>query len=106
MAHEPTGRLDCNETATHYRELVRSNIEKLGFAPGLAVILGCDDLGCITYHRWLLKDCEELGVDAKNIAVKKGIELVQTVARLNQDDKTHGVFIFYPLRYPELKDDE
>ncbi|MBS1785484.1 MAG: hypothetical protein JST24_08655, partial [Acidobacteria bacterium] len=94
MDHTPTGRLDCHETADHYRALVKSNIQKLGFAPGLAVILGCDDLGCITYHRWLMKDCEDLGVDAKDIAVKNGMELVKTVARINQDEKTHGIFIF------------
>ena len=106
MAQVPTGRLDCQETANHYRALVQSNIQKLGFSPGLGVILGCDDLGCITYHHWLIKDCEDLGVTAANIAVKNGMDLVKTVARLNQDDKTQGIFIFYPLRYSELKDDE
>ena len=28
-----TGRLDCQETARHYFELVRSNVKKLGFSP-------------------------------------------------------------------------
>ncbi len=101
-----TGKLDCQETAQPYRELIRTNIGKLGFAPGVGIILGCDDLGCITYHKYLMKDCEDLGLDAKDIAVHSGMELVKTVARLNQDDKTHGIFIFYPLRYPDIKDDE
>ena len=101
-----TGKLDCQETATHYRALVMKNIAKLGFAPGLGVILGCEDEGCVVYQRYLMKDCEDLGIDAKDIRVDNGIQLVKTIARLNQDDKTHGVFIFYPLRYPELKDDE
>jgi 5,10-methylene-tetrahydrofolate dehydrogenase/methenyl tetrahydrofolate cyclohydrolase len=101
-----TGKLDCQETATHYRGLIKANIAKLGFSPGLGLILGCNDLGCVTYHRYMLKDCEDLGIDAKDIDVSTGMELVKTVARLNQDDRTHGIFIFYPLRYPDLKDDE
>ena len=101
-----TGKLDCQETASHYRALILKNIKKLGFAPGLGVILGCEDEGCVVYQHYLMKDCEELGIDARDIRVDNGIQLVKTIARLNQDDKTHGVFIFYPLRYPELKDDE
>ena len=101
-----TGKLDCQETTLHYRELIRTNIQKLGFAPGLGVILGCDDMGCVMYHKWLMKDCEELGINANDISVNSGMELVKTVARLNQDDKTHGIFIFYPLRYSDIKDDE
>lgn len=106
MSHTPTGRLDCQETTAHYQDLIRANMAKLGFQPGLGVILGCDDLGCITYHKWLLRDCEELGIDAKDIEVNSGMDLVKTVARLNQDDRCHGIFIFYPLRYPDIRDDE
>jgi 5,10-methylene-tetrahydrofolate dehydrogenase/methenyl tetrahydrofolate cyclohydrolase len=86
--------------------LVKSNIQKLGFKPGLGVILGCDDMGCVVYHKWLMKDCEDLGINASDIEVKSGMELVKTVARLNQDAGTHGIFIFYPLRYTDIKDDE
>ena len=101
-----TGRLDCQETARHYFELVRSHVKTLGFAPGLGVILGSDDPGSVTYRRWLLKDCENLGINASELQVENGMQMVKLVARLNQDDKTHGIFIFYPLRYPEIKDDE
>jgi 5,10-methylene-tetrahydrofolate dehydrogenase/methenyl tetrahydrofolate cyclohydrolase len=106
MSSTLTGRLDCQETAAHYRALIKANIARLGFAPGLGLILGCDDLGCVIYHKYMLQDCEDLGIDAKDVDVKNGMELVKTIARLNQDDRTHGIFIFYPLRYPELKDDE
>ncbi len=106
MSSPMTGKLDCHETADHYRALVKSNIGKLGFSPGLGVILGCDDLGCIMYHKWLMKDCEDLGIDAKDVEVNSGMELVRTIARINQDDKMHGIFIFYPLRYTDIKDDE
>ena len=64
MASPLTGKLDCQETAAHYRALIKTNIGKLGFSPGLGVILGCDELGCILYHKWLMKDCEDLGIDA------------------------------------------
>ena len=106
MASPMTGKLDCQETTAHYRQLILKNIGKLGFAPGLGVILGCEDEGCVVYQRYLMKDCEDLGIDAKDIRTENGIQLVKTIARLNQDDKTHGIFIFYPLRYRELKDDE
>ncbi len=106
MSSPMTGKLDCHETANHYLGLVKSNIQKLGFSPGLGVILGCDDMGCVVYHKWLMKDCEELGIAASDIEVKSGMELVKTVARLNQDPSTHGIFIFYPLRYTDIKDDE
>lgn len=106
MSSSMTGKLDCHDTALHYLGLVKSNIQKLGKAPGLGVILGCDDMGCVVYHKWLMKDCEDLGIAASDIEVKSGMELVKTVARLNQDPGTHGIFIFYPLRYPDIKDDE
>ena len=106
MSSPMTGKLDCHDTALHYLGLVKSNIQKLGKAPGLGVILGCDDMGCVVYHKWLMKDCEDLGIAASDIEVKSGMELVKTVARLNQDPNTHGIFIFYPLRYPDIKDDE
>jgi hypothetical protein len=34
-----TGKLDCQETARHYLDLVRANVKKLGFSPGLGIIL-------------------------------------------------------------------
>ncbi len=101
-----TGRLDCQETARHYLELVKANVKKLGFSPGLGVILGSQDAGSVTYQHWLMKDCEDLGINAAELRVENGMQLVKLVARLNQDEKTHGVFIFYPLRYTEIKDDE
>ena len=106
MPSPMTGKLDCQDTANHYLGLVKANIQKLGFKPGLGVILGCDDMGCVVYHKWLMKDCEELGIAAADIEVKSGMELVKTVARLNQDPATHGIFIFYPLRYTDIRDDE
>ncbi len=101
-----SGQLDCQETARHYLALVKSNVKKLGFSPGLGVILGSEDAGSVTYQRWLMKDCEDVGINAADLRVENGMQMVKLVARLNQDDKTHGVFIFYPLRYPEIKDDE
>jgi 5,10-methylene-tetrahydrofolate dehydrogenase/methenyl tetrahydrofolate cyclohydrolase len=101
-----TGKLDCQETARHYFELVRFNVKKLGFSPGLGVILGTQDPGSVTYQHWLMKDCEDAGINATDLRVENGMQIVKLVARLNQDEKTHGVFIFYPLRYAEIKDDE
>ncbi|MFM8622794.1 MAG: tetrahydrofolate dehydrogenase/cyclohydrolase catalytic domain-containing protein [Holophagaceae bacterium] len=98
--------LDCQETSEHYRGVIEKNIEQLGQSPGLAVILGCSEEGCITYHRFLMKDCLDLGIRVQDIEVESGLELVKTVSRLNQDPKYQGIFVFYPLKYPGLKDDE
>ena len=102
----PTGRLDCQETAQHYRDLVRQNVKELGFAPGLAVILGSEDPGSVLYRRLLVRDGEELGFVVKPYLVGCSLEAAKLIAQLNQDRATHGIFVFYPLGYPELKDDE
>jgi 5,10-methylene-tetrahydrofolate dehydrogenase/methenyl tetrahydrofolate cyclohydrolase len=106
MAFQPTGKLDCVETAQHYKERVRGNVKMLGSAPGLAVILGSEDPGSVLYRDLMVKDCEDLGIRPSIHHVESGIQAVKLIAHLNQDAGTHGVFIFYPLRYPELRDDE
>lgn len=106
MVYQPTGKLDCVETAGHYRERVRSNIQKLGFAPGLAVVLGSEDPGSVLYRDLLVKDCEELGIRPSCHLVQSGMEAVKLIAHLNQDAATRGIFLFYPLRYAEIRDDE
>ncbi len=103
---KPSGRLDCRETAQHYRELVRQNMKELGFAPGLAVVLGSEDPGSVLYRNLLIKDGEELGFQVKPHLVQSSLQVAKLVAQLNQDKATHGIFIFYPLGYPDLKDDE
>jgi methylenetetrahydrofolate dehydrogenase (NAD+) len=103
---KPTGRLDCQETALHYRELVRQNVAELGFAPGLAVVLGSEDPGSILYRNLLMRDGDDLGFIVKPYLVESSLQLAKTVAQLNQDKATHGIFIFYPLGFPDLKDDE
>lgn len=102
----PTGRLDCQETARHYRELVRQNVKELGFAPGLAVVLGSEDPGSLLYRNLLMRDGDELGFIVKPCLVGSSLEVAKQVAQLNQDRNIHGIFIFYPLGYPDLKDDE
>jgi 5,10-methylene-tetrahydrofolate dehydrogenase/methenyl tetrahydrofolate cyclohydrolase len=72
----PTGKLDCQETAKHYREMVRQNIRELGLAPGLALILGSDDPGSLLYRDLILKDCEDLGIHAVHHHVTSGMQTV------------------------------
>jgi len=106
MPNQPTGKLDCAETARHYLARVRQNVGNLAEAPGLAVVLGSDDPGSVLYRNLLVKDCEEAGIRPSHHLVANGMEAVKLIAHLNQDPRTHGIFVFYPLRYPELKDDE
>lgn len=106
MAYHPTGKLDCVETARHYRERVQANVLKLGAAPGLAVVLGSEDPGSVLYRDLLLKDCEDLGIRTSCHLVQGGMEAVKLIAHLNQDAGTQGIFLFYPLRYDQIRDDE
>ena len=106
MTFTPTGKLDCVETARHYRERVRQNVAALSVQPGLAVVLGSDDPGSVLYRNLLVKDCEELGIRPTHHLVGNGMEAVKLIAHLNQDRRTNGIFVFYPLRYAEVKDDE
>lgn len=103
---KPTGRLDCTDTARHYRALVKQNLQELGFTPGLAVILGSEDPGSVLYRNLLIKDGEELGFQVKPYLVQSSLQAVKLIAQLNQDKTCHGIFVFYPLGYPDLKDDE
>ncbi len=98
--------LDCTATAARARELVARNVRDLGFSPGLAVVLGSEDPGSVLYRNLLLKDCEALGITARPCLVGSAVQAVTRIAQLNQDRNTHGIFVFYPLGYPELKDDE
>lgn len=103
---KPTGRLDCQETAQHYRALVRQNVKELGFTPGLAVVLGSEDPGSVLYRNLLMRDGEELGFSVKPYLVQSSLQVAKLVAQLNQDKTIHGIFIFYPLGLPDLPDDE
>ncbi len=103
---KPAGRLDCQETAQYYRDLVRQNVKELGFAPGLAVVLGSEDPGSVLYRNLLIRDGDELGFIVKPCLVRSSLEAAKLIAQLNQDKATHGIFVFYPLGFPDLKDDE
>lgn len=100
------GQLDCSSTANHYREMLQKNIQDLGFAPGLSILLGSEDPGSVRYRNLLIKDCEDLGIRAQHQVVQSGIHMLKTIAHANQDPNIHGIFIFYPLNYSEIKDDE
>mgnify|MGYP002128400291 CR=1 FL=1 len=64
----------CTDTARHYRALVKQNLQELGFAPGLAVILGSEDPGSVLYRNLLIKDGEEqLGTRTKVKVVKNKV---------------------------------
>lgn len=103
---EPTGRLDCQETARFYRGIVARNVQELGFAPGLALLLGSEDPGSVLYRDLILRDCEALGIRASSVLVRNREQLLGTVDALNRDPRIHGVFVFYPLGLPGIKDDE
>jgi 5,10-methylene-tetrahydrofolate dehydrogenase/methenyl tetrahydrofolate cyclohydrolase len=106
MEATPTGRLDCVETTRFYRDLVARNVRDLGFAPGLALVLGSEDPGSVLYRDLVMRDCHDLGIRAVPHVVDSSLQAARLLAHLNQDGATHGLFVFYPLGYADLKDDE
>ena len=60
-------RLDCTATALRARELVARNVQELGFAPGLAVVLGSEDPGSVLYRTYQM--LKFLGVPAIALVV-------------------------------------
>ena len=102
MSSTLTGRLDCQETATHYRALIKANIAKLGFSPGLGLILGCDDAGCVTYHRFMLDEIAKVipNLDKSRSIIagfSNGAHAIDGMLRLSGRPKLtdyFGIFLF------------
>ncbi len=95
--------IDGAQIATQIREELKVRVNKLkekGVVPGLAVILCGEDPASQSYVKAKEKGCEEIGVMEQTVrlpATVNDAELLNTLDRLNKDDKFHGILVQLPL---------
>lgn len=95
--------IDGKRLAARVRERVAhqvSELEAMGLAAALAVVLVGDDQASATYVRSKLKDCEQCGIasrDYKLPASTSQAELVDLVNTLNADPAVTGILVQMPL---------
>ncbi len=95
--------IDGKEVAKRIRDGLTSRIATLkdrGITPGLAAVLVGNDPASETYVNSKAKACEKLGLYSEVIRRDASIsqaELEQIIARLNTDDKVHGILVQSPL---------
>ncbi len=79
---------------------VKALVEATGVAPGLAAVLVGDDPASAIYVRNKRRACEEAGIFSESFELPGTTtqeELLALVAKLNADDRFHGVLVQLPL---------
>jgi methylenetetrahydrofolate dehydrogenase (NADP+)/methenyltetrahydrofolate cyclohydrolase len=96
--------LDGNEASAAVIGSVRRSIEQHvaagGKRPGLAVVLVGDDPASSIYVRAKRRDCERAGIVARDLdlpASTSQAELLDLIARLNEDPAIEGILVQLPL---------
>lgn len=77
-----------------------AQLKKDGIIPGLAVILVGDDPASQTYVASKDKACIAAGIYSQKITMNKDASeerLLDTIAKLNEDDSIHGILVQLPL---------
>ena len=96
--------LDGRKTALHVKEEVRARLEELHTATGaqacLAMVLVGEDPASASYVRMKGKDCEEVGIIARDHHLPADVgqdELNALIDELNADERVHGILVQMPL---------
>ncbi len=79
---------------------VKALVDATGVAPGLAAVLVGDDPASAIYVRNKRRACEEAGIFSESFELPETTtqdELLALVAKLNADDRFHGVLVQLPL---------
>lgn len=85
---------------TRIAEEVQAFKEKTGVTPGLAVIIVGDDPASAVYVRNKHKACTEAGMYSEVCRMEASTteeELLAVIARMNEDDRLHGILVQLPL---------
>jgi methylenetetrahydrofolate dehydrogenase (NADP+)/methenyltetrahydrofolate cyclohydrolase len=75
-------------------------LRQKGLVPGLTVVLVGENPASRSYVKGKIRDCKEVGIDSALIHLPETVseeELLEKVARLNADDKVHGILVQLPL---------
>ena len=94
------GKLMAEGIRGEVAEGVRELKARTGVTPGLAAVLVGDDPASAVYVRNKRRACDEAGMFSETIelpAETSQAELIDIVARLNADDRFHGILVQLPL---------
>ncbi len=92
--------IDGKQIAKDLRQSIKSQVDNLNRAPGLAVILVGDDPASAVYVRNKDNACMEVGFYSEKIDKPADItqeELLSEIKRLNTDDRIDGILVQLPL---------
>jgi methylenetetrahydrofolate dehydrogenase (NADP+)/methenyltetrahydrofolate cyclohydrolase len=104
-----TDIIDGNAVAQDVRDGLGGAIDALaeaGHTPTLATVLMSDDPASETYVSMKQDDCEEVGIDARDVELDPDApaeELFDTIDDLNADDDVDGILVQMPV--PDHVDD-
>lgn len=93
-------RIDGKEVSKAIRENIKAEVEKLGFAPGLGVVLVGDDPASQVYVRNKFKACEAVGMKSYETKLAADVtkeELKAAIEDLNNNSEVHGFLVQLPL---------
>lgn len=91
------------EVTASLNEKIKADAEMLkgkGINPTLGIIRVGERPDDVSYERGATKRCETLGVAYEKFLLPADVtqeELMETLDKLNKDDKIHGILIFRPL---------
>ena len=91
------------EVAEKIREELIPRIEKLkskNMTPTLAAVVMGEDPGAMSYLKGIAKGCEKVGMNTETISLAPRAsqrELEDTIKKLNNDCKFHGIIVQRPL---------
>ncbi len=92
--------IDGKQIAQDLRQRIKTRVDGLDRAPGLAVILVGDDPASAVYVRNKENACQEVGFYSEKITKSADItqeELLSEIDRLNQDERIDGILVQLPL---------
>ncbi|MFB6132275.1 MAG: tetrahydrofolate dehydrogenase/cyclohydrolase catalytic domain-containing protein [Halanaeroarchaeum sp.] len=95
--------IDGNAVAADVREQLSVGVETLreeGVTPTLATVLMSDDPASETYVSMKQQDCEEIGIEARDIEIPADApadELFETIEDLNEDPDVDGILVQMPV---------
>ena len=95
--------IDGKAIAQQVRAEVKEDVAELaraGVTPGLATVLVGDDPASRVYVSSKRKACAEAGIAAWDHDLEASIpqaELLETIERLNRDERVHGILVQLPL---------
>lgn len=92
-------KVSGKEVAEAIAEDLKTEVRKLKVTPYFAIILAGDDPSSRLYVNNKIKVAEKIGVKVKffEFSEKEFNKCLQTIKKLNEDKKVHGMIIQYPV---------